>query len=1121
VPTLLDPKGQPVDIDDPEEAAHAFLNAKFQLPHADAIVPMADPDGKIGGVKASDAYQMLKAGGRFVTADEHKTAYLDEKYGGVGGTLKAGAAGFARGATLDLSDLVAGAVSPSAARSLRELKEAHPIVSAGTQIAGGLAPIILSGGAAAPEEGALLAGEGLEAAAGAARGTEALGEAGAAGAEAAAPALETAGQAAPTAADAAAGRGMEVTDMHGNVHALDARGWPSGTASWAEPMATEAAPTAADAQAFEAAKATVDSPVARQVATDAAAAKNPAAAAYQTMAQYSPPNLVAKAGEWAGETADSLLGKIVGPPTTNFGRVASRVVKTVATGALEGGIYNAADQLDEQALGDPELNAEKVIAAFGHGALFGGLIGGGLAGTGEVGRSLLARTSPKLQGLTDELALRSLEVGGGRRASLIEKAEQKFEGGAKAAARFVNDEGLIVPTDNIAQRAKRIDAAARMHADTLDGLVQGAQDSGAEGVTVSKIENELRESRVVKDMALTADLNTSLLGVHPEEQGLSSSQAAFLHAITRTGRHVPEIAAEEAADLASRGLVAESLMPTRRARIALTADVNDAEHGLLTQISRDGYGKTLKKFPDTEPLLAQLKDRRLITTQGRLTTAGEFAIGPQGRLAAREREILAHLGEGRVAGTEEEMAALRKAGFVKTGYKITESGRVVSGLTKRGLIDNIVDTMVRSAGPDGNIPLAQARKLRVRYGFLSNYDRASPRTGDELKLYRTVERLIEDHIEGSLKGLNKDIPGVFKKYKDAKEAYSKLSWAARLATKSAAAKLSNQRMGLVAKLAAVTSIAGGHPVSAAGIVAGKFASEYAPGAAAAMLQKLTRFSTIERAARKVDEDINASSRGWFDRMTGGSKKRTVGKTVTRGVTRSLRDEKVEGRTEPAERAHTTIERLHALSAAGPIDEAKTSAALGGIGEHAPQTNGHIASKLNASVQYLASIVPQEHADYSDITKPRRGRLPSIDYQQFASQAKAVEEPLQVFRDFAAGRASRTALQTVKKNSPKIFDQFVSGVLRDMSRDPERTTRMPYQAQMQLGYLLDVPTHWSMQPAGMRFLQADQSTVAKSPNSAPGGNKMGPRVKFAHDLGAQTETSVEKITLQSGPGKKGR
>jgi hypothetical protein len=1057
------------------------------------MVPMADPDGKIGSVKASDAYQMLKAGGRFVTTDEHKAAYLDEKYGGVGGTLKAAGAGLARGATLGGSDIVARAVSPGAAQTLHELREAHPYVSGGAQIAGGLLPILASGGAAAPEEGALLAGEGLEAAA-ATRGAGAIGEAGAAGAEAVAPALETgfAGQAAaPTVSRIAA------------------------------PAAEAAAPTAADAEVFHAAKATVDAPVVQQVAADAAAARNPAAAAYQTVAQYSPPSLVAKAGEWAGETADSLLGKIVGPPTSSLGRVASRVVKMAATGALEGGIYQAADQLDEEALGDPELNAEKVIAAFGHGLLFGGLIGGGLAGTGEVGRSLLARVSPKLQGVTDELALRSLEVGGGRRASLIEKAEQKFEGGAKAAARFVNEEGLIVPTDTIAQRAKRIDEAARMHADTIDGLVQGAQDSGAEGVVVGKVERELRESRVVKDMALTADLNTSLLGVHPEEQGLSSNQAAFLHAITRTGRHVPEIAAEEAADLASRGLVAESLIPTRRARIALTADVNDAEHGLLTQISRDGYGKTLKKFPDTEPLLAQLKDRRLIATNGRLTTAGEFAIGPQGRLAAREREILAHLGDGRVLGNEVEMDALRKAGFVKTGYKITESGRVVSGLTKRGLIDNIVDTMVRSAGPDGTIPLAQARKLRVRYGFLSNYDRASPRTGDELKLYRTVERLIEDHIEGSIKGLNKEIPGVFKKYLSSKEAYSKLAWAARLASKSASAKLSNQRMGLVAKLAAVSSLASGHPLSAAGVVAGKFAAEYAPGAAAATLQKLSRLGTIERAARKVDEDINASSRGWFDRMTGGAKKRGAGRTVTRGVTRSLRDEKVEGRTEPAEHAHSTIERLHALSAAGPIDEAKTSAALGGIGEHAPKTNGQIASKLNASVQYLNSIVPPEHADYSDITRPRRGRLPSIDYQQFASQAKAVEEPLQVFRDFAAGRASRTALEATKKSSPKLFEQFQASVLREMSKDPTRTSRMPYQAQMQVAMVLGVPTHWSMQPAGMRFLQADQSTVANSPNAAPGGGKLGARVKFSHDLGSQLETSVEKITLQSGPGRKGR
>ena len=1092
MPSLIDPKGNPVDIDDPEEASKAFLEGKYQLPHADAVVPMTDPDGKVVGIKASDAYQMLQAGGRFATSEEHKQAYLDEKYGSLGQTARTAIESGLSGLTLGGTDIAARLASPSLAREMKERQEAHPVVAGVSKVVGGLVPIVASGGAAAPEEATVLGAEGAEAAAGAAKGAEAL-----EGVSGAAKTAETV----PAATQEASTVGTQAAQA------------PSiGQVPVANP---------ADVAAFDAAKASVDNPVAQQVAASTAAARNPARAAFQAVAQIAPPTVVSKVGEAVSEGIDGLLTRMVGPSTGTAGDIARRVVKMAASGAVEGGIYAAADQLDEQALGDPELNAEKIIAAFGHGALFGSILGGGLAGTAEVGKSLLGRVAPKLQGVTDELALRSLEVGGGRRAGLIRQAEEKFDGGAKGAARFVNEEGLIVSGDTIAQRADRISKAAKLHGETLDGVVRGAEDLGAESVSTQKIMDELRSSRAVHQLALTADLNPSLLGIHPEESGLSGGQANFLHAISRTGRHIPEVSGAEAADLVSRGLVAETLLPTKLSRVALSAEVNDAEHGILKEIQREGYNKVIKKFPETTDLLSTLKERKLLTTQGRLTSAGEFAIRPQGRLSGRERELLNELSTGRVVGDEAEMAALRSKGFTKTGYKITENGRLVSGMTKRGLIDKINDMLLRSADQDGKISLSNARTLRKQVSKLSNWDVREPRPLSELKLYRAVDRIMESHIERSIKSVDRDMPGLYARYKQSKDAYAKLNWAAEMATKSAAAKLSNNRLGLVAKLAATTELLSGHPLAAAGAVAAKFASEYAPGTAAAVLQKLSRLRTVESAVRKVDDDINSSAKGWYDRMTGGGGKKKAAKTVARGVTRSLRDEKSEATTEPSESAHATIQRLHAISASGPIDENKASSALGGLGTHAPKTTGQVASKLNASLQYMASIVPKEHTDYSDITQPRSGRLSSVDYHQFAQQAKAVEEPLQVFRDFAAGKVSRAAMETAKTNSPKLYEQFQSAVLREMSKDPTRTSSMSYQGQLQLGMALGVPTHWSQQPAGLRFLQADQSTVAKPPNSSPIGNRMSKAVHMKDDLGSQLATSVEKISLQSTPGQRGR
>jgi hypothetical protein len=1028
--------GQQLSIDDPDEAQKAFQSGDWGLPNADAVVPMLYPTGDIVGVKATDASQALEGGARFATHAEHRQAYLEEKHGGVVGGLEAGAAGLARGASVGLTDVLARHVAPSLADTLDELKEAHPVVSGVTNVVGAVAPIVFSGGAAAPEEAAALAGG------------EALGGVAKLGAGA---------------AEVAAGAAKSAATVE------------------AQTAAVQAAPAVAGA---------------------AEGVLSPLKAAAKVAAGYSPPAVISR----IGEGVERIVGQLAGPATGSVGKAAVRIAGMAVSGGLQGGLYQLADQLDEDALGDHEANAEKLIAAFGHGAMMGSIIGGGFGTAGEVLPAIVRRAAPKLQGLTDELALRAHYPTGGRQAELLRKGLDKFEGGPRDAARFVNERGLVVGTDTIEQRWAREEAAKSVFGDQIDEAVAKAEQAGAQAPKAEDLILALKNSRSVKELSLTKELNEHLLGVHPEEVGLSSQQARALYSLSTGAEKLPKIETEEIADLVSRGLVHEMVIPTRLAKVSLQSEVTDVEKDLLSKVAL--YGKEGIDGVD----LAKLQIRNLVSPQGRITKPGQLAMSGRGALEAREKEILskAFAPGGVLEGEHAEINSLMAKGLVKQGYRITDEGKLVASMSKQGILDKIGENIAAHAGEDGRIPVTALRVLRKAYNKLYT-DKPQNHLPGAQKLYNETWHVLENAMEDSLKDISKKTgSNVFTEYKAAKEGFAKTNFMAELAKRSAGAKMANKKFGIGTKILAGEALLMGHPGVAAGIVAGHLAMEHGAAVGAQVLRKLTKLTVIERAAKKVDGEIDAAAKNWMSRMSGAKPPIRSGVRLAKGL--SAGEERTE--EEPGIRAQETISRLHALRANGPITAEHVSEALGGSMEHAPKITGHVASKLNAAAQFVASKVPAAPADDSDIATPRVGARSSYDYQAFGEETKGSVKPLDVIHDFGAGRGvSQPAMKAMKTSSPKMFEQFRATILREMAKDPIAASKIPYQGKMQLAFALNVPTHWSMSPAGMRFLQSDRTTVAAPPNSS-----MGPKKAIKGDLSSSMSTDIEKAERHS-PGRK--
>ncbi len=121
---------------------------------------LIDPDGVARDVPDEvSAATLLRQGWRPQTAEDLQVASSlaanEADYGGVHGAIGAAGAGLARGITLGVSDIAARWIGGSqASQVLRGLRNENPIVSAGSEFAGALAPAILTGGASAGEEAA-------------------------------------------------------------------------------------------------------------------------------------------------------------------------------------------------------------------------------------------------------------------------------------------------------------------------------------------------------------------------------------------------------------------------------------------------------------------------------------------------------------------------------------------------------------------------------------------------------------------------------------------------------------------------------------------------------------------------------------------------------------------------------------------------------------------------------------------------------------------------------------------------------------------------------------------------------------------------------------------------------
>ncbi len=148
-PQAYDAEGNPVA---PDVAADAVAKGQAFFKKGTRVYA-TNARGELVTVDAADA---ARPGYRVLSQSELAAEEAKQRYGeGLGNIAKAGAAGAARGLTLGASDAALSAIGGEDTRkALQGLRQANPITSTASEIGGAIAPVVLSGGGAAPAAGA-------------------------------------------------------------------------------------------------------------------------------------------------------------------------------------------------------------------------------------------------------------------------------------------------------------------------------------------------------------------------------------------------------------------------------------------------------------------------------------------------------------------------------------------------------------------------------------------------------------------------------------------------------------------------------------------------------------------------------------------------------------------------------------------------------------------------------------------------------------------------------------------------------------------------------------------------------------------------------------------------------
>jgi len=773
-------------------------------------------------------------------------------------------------------------------------------------------------------------------------------------------------------------------------------------------------------------------------------------------AASAPYSAMSAAGKGIEKVVQSAMG------AENGGSVIAGLAKKALTkgagSAAEAALVGGAQQLDEDMLGDHEINGEKLLAAMGHGALLGLVGGAGLTAAGEIGSHVLGRAKPALGGLAEEEAFRALNS-----SKAFAKEAENIPGGARGIGRKLLHDKLIGFGERVEDIAPKIEKARIAAGEKISSILETADNAGYEGPNISEIERQVRRQIIPK----LEKLRSSNRGALDRVEGLLNDLKSYAEGFSP--HEVPEPIF--GVSLASDELKAAKFRGQQPIGIdtSYVPYVKDADSSLTDEM---GPQRSAFKIP---------KAGNEVTLSGSVEQTKAHKIGnkPFG-LNAKHDVFL------KPEAFTDELSSSRKP--INVGEDLVKTNQLRSNARKE------YEQNLR-------LNFQQAHEFR---SLVDDHIRWSTNplmpVNETTEAMKTFRNIVEGAIERSGDKAAQEMGGSFlDDYRKAKLAYRQLKVAHQAAEDAVTRGEANRKISLSDYIAGNASshfpgiargLTGGLTGAAAGAAGDEAEGTGGTGllagaatgvlgalahhairtrgnaTAAVMLDKLASLRGIERASTHIDNQIDRGIGGFF---------KEEGRIPVK------LKEPIQGAGD--EHAAVTSARKAIDTASRPVQHvADIERAASPIAEHAPKVSNSFQRAALRATMYLAQNAPKPLTKPSITPQFDRPVIPDAQKADYARQVQAVHDPMSVLSDMSAGRVTRSQVQAIQVVYPSLYNEVVQ---RFHERLADLKTPLSYSQKVQMSTLLGQPADQTLTP---EFIGAVQANYHTRPDGGPGGHK---------------------------------
>ncbi len=771
----------------------------------------------------------------------------------------------------------------------------------------------------------------------------------------------------------------------------------------------------------------------------------------------------------------------------------ARGLQAARAGALrvgaEGAGYGFAAGVDETALGDPNANAEALLAGGLSTAWKGGLLGAGLGGAAGFLGGALGRAGAKGTGSLSEAMADAERVGATPDRALGEGAAAAKETAAYEAKVEATAQRTGVRPDDMRAAIHQAEEAATQATDVVREATETGQAT-TKATTSGTIMQKAGDEAIQKIFANNAEAREAASAIWKDRLNSLAVQEARLDA--NAGRLV------ESGNAALRAEATMQKVAFGEAKAEQMAHLVDPSKWEVAQNSA----------------FTMLQDARAVTNElAALETKGGAELGVS-RVSksltdaeAKAEALLKATDKGTalrdyfVSLDAVKRSVGKAAEFGKSAIGLSEGAREFDKLYERlrvGMEDTSAWGKAGAAQKEINAATAEALSTYKKFSrdFVHEYGAEAGRPTFEFRsdaakshLTNVLEFAEKDKARGLADwtdGLERRLNAVEKHYgltpaekaefAQGRESLKKLRETLAEGTKDAST------------ISKIRALQAEERAGAIGGTLGMIGSVFTQP-----ISTVARLGELKVMLGSVNERLTSAAKN----IVGGEAKAAAGAAAEatagapyRGLQAGAAGEaKAEAKAASTgsfakrrEVATAAMEKVRDLSSNPVALASKITQATERYQGHAPQTSAAMAATMGRGIGYLASKLPKGGPTQPSLQPlTQTPRYSDTEVQEFLDRYTGVQEPLSLLADMESGRVSRAKVEAVKEVYPEVFKKIQDNIGLQAAA---MTKPMSWERIKMLAVVFGVPTHPAFDPSFIAAVQAPMQASAGEPPGSP-------------------------------------